>query len=268
MNSPSATTKFGWSFCIPTAPGGEGQLSLVINSIISEFSDRSDFEIIVIGCCSLSKIKSLQASEDLKHIHFLPFTEKHFSFDWKCFRRAVKKGKFQDALMRGGWITRKKNLLVQNAHFDNICLMHDYVALKSGWREGFNQYGFDWNVCVNAVLNKNQTRHRDWLVWDYPEIGATLLPYEISHLSRFMYISGTYFCVKKNFFLAHPLNEGLHWGESEDVEWSIRVREHTNFSFNPYSQVCYVKEKALDEAPYCDDWQVRSLLLNAKLGLS
>ena len=268
MSSFPISTKFGWSFCIPTAPGGEGQLSLVISSIISEFADRSDFEIIIIGNCSVSKIESLQAPKNLQYVHFLPFKEEHFSFNWKHLRRAVIKGRFRDAWMRGAWITRKKNLLVQHAYFDNICLMHDYVALEAGWREGFKRYGFDWEVCVNAVLNKNQTRHRDWLVWDYPEIGAALLPYEVNDLSRFMYISGTYFCVKKFFFLDHPLDERLHWGESEDIEWSIRVRNYTNFRFNPYSQVIYTKEKSLDEAPYCDEWRIRGLLLNKKLGVA
>lgn len=267
MSFPSISTEFGWSFCITTAAGAEEHLSLVINSIISEFADRSDYEIIVIGGCSVAKIEFFLASEKLENVHFLPFKEEHFSFNWKHFRRAVKRGRFRDALMRGGWITKKKNLLVQHAYFDNICLMHDYVALKSGWREGFKRHGFDWDVCVNAVFNKNQTRHRDWLVWDYPEIGATLLPYEVKDLGRFMYISGTYFCVKKTFFLSHPLNEELHWGESEDIEWSMRVREYTQFRFNPYSQVVYVKEKSLNEAPYCDDWKARGLLLNKKLGI-
>ena len=266
MRSLPTSTNFGWSFCIPTIFGGEHQLSQVINSIVIEFSECSEFEIIVIGACAELEVKNLISPNALPHIQFLPFKEEYFSFNWKHFRRAIKKRQFRNAFMRGGWITRKKNLLVEHARFDNICLMHDYVALLPGWRDGYSRYGFNWNVCMNAVLNKNQTRHRDWLLWDYPGVGAALLPYEIENLSRFMYISGTYFCVKKKFFTENPLNERLHWGESEDVEWSKRVRGLTDFKFNPYSRVAYVKEKSLSEAPYCIDWQSRTRLLVEKLG--
>ncbi len=268
MTLPLKSAEVGWSFCIPTVNGSEWQLAETLNSIFSEFSNPAEFEVIVIGSCLIDKLQEQLDPELIKQIQFLPFKEKNFSFNWKHFRRAFRKGQFQDVLMRSGWITRKKNVLAQCAKFENICLMHDYVSLKHGWRDGFRKYGFDWDVCVNTILNKNQTRHRDWLVWDYPEIGAALLPYGVGHLSQFMYISGTYFCVKKNFFLNNPLDETLYWGESEDVEWSMRVRKLIHFRFNPYSEVCYVKDKPLNEAPYCDEWKARALLLNEKLGLA
>lgn len=267
MSTLPEQAEFGWSFCIPSVVGSEHQLSQVINSIALEFSESTDFEIIIIGACAVSKLKNLISPGVFQHLQFLPFKEEHFSFNWKRFRRAIKKGNFRDALMREGWITRKKNLLVQHARFENICLLHDYVALLPGWREGYSQYGFDWEVCMNTVLNKNQTRHRDWLVWDYPGVGAALLPYEVGNLSQFMYISGTYFCVKKKFMTDNPLNEKLHWGESEDVEWSKHARRLTDFKFNPYSRVIYVKEKSLTEPPYCDDWQNNARLLAEKLGV-
>jgi hypothetical protein len=80
-----------------------------------------------------------------------------------------------------------------------------------------------------------------------------------------MYISGAYFCVKKDFYLANPLNESLFWGESEDVEWSCRVRKLTDFKINTKSSVTYTKLKSLNEAPYCLDWLKRSGELNKLL---
>jgi hypothetical protein len=40
-----------------------------------------------------------------------------------------------------------------------------------------------------------------------------------------------------------PLNEDLVWGESEDVEWSKRVRKVTCFKFNKYSKTILQKHK-------------------------
>jgi len=76
-----------------------------------------------------------------------------------------------------------------------------------------------------------------------------------------MYISGTYFCVKKKFFLKFPLNERLFWGEGEDVEWSLRIRKVTKFKMNSKSVVKYLKLKPSDDAPYCDSWVNNSKLL-------
>ena len=69
-----------------------------------------------------------------------------------------------------------------------------------------------------------------------------------------MYISGTYFCVKKHFFMDNLLDENLFWGDGEDVEWSKRVRVKTQFTFNPHSIVKYRKLKDLEGAPYDHLW--------------
>ena len=43
--------------------------------------------------------------------------------------------------------------------------------------------------------------------------------------------------------MQNPLNEKLFWGEGEDIEWSKRVRQKTEFKFNNLSSVIYNKEK-------------------------
>ncbi|UVV62742.1 hypothetical protein NXY01_00345 [Bacteroides fragilis] len=93
----------------------------------------------------------------------------------------------------------------------------------------------------------------DWLVYDYPNIGPALLPYKIQ-CKKYQYISGTYFVVKKDFFINNLLDEKLRWGEGEDVEWSKRVREKANIVFNNNSCVSFLKDKSPNDAPYCDNW--------------
>jgi hypothetical protein len=77
-----------------------------------------------------------------------------------------------------------------------------------------------------------------------------LIPYDISHLTKFMYISGGYFIVKKNIMLEFPLDERLGWGEGEDVIWSKQVRQKYKFSMNPHSEVLIAKngkDRVFDE---------------------
>ena len=63
-----------------------------------------------------------------------------------------------------------------------------------------------------------------------------------------MYISGAYFCAKKQFMLKYPLDETLIWGQGEDVEWSFRSREIWNYKCNPNSIVKLLKYKFIDPA--------------------
>ena len=70
-----------------------------------------------------------------------------------------------------------------------------------------------------------------------------LIPYDMTHLSKYQYISGTYWVAKKDIMLQFPLDENLCWGQGEDVLWSKQVREKYHFSMNPYSTVKSLKFK-------------------------
>lgn len=244
-----------WSFCIITSGSEDVSLREVVDSIQYEFADHP-YEIIIVGNTGI-----ISDNEKLK---IIPFDEEVFNFNLSNFLKNIFKLRLKKSLYRTGWITRKKNLSVELAKYENICVMHDYVKLKPGWLNGFEQFTDDWMVCTTKVFNKDGSRHRDWMTWDYPNIGATLLPYHV-HVP-YMYLSGTVFCVKKKFYLANPLNERLFWGEAEDVEWSCRVRKLTHFKINTESSVTYTKLKPLHEAPYCADWVRRAELLNELLG--
>ena len=65
----------------------------------------------------------------------------------------------------------------------------------------------------------------------------------MTHLSRYMYISGAYWVAKKNIMEEFSLDENRLWGDAEDVDWSIRVREKYNFSMNINSTVHLSKQK-------------------------
>ena len=58
-----------------------------------------------------------------------------------------------------------------------------------------------------------------------------------------MYFSGAYWVSKKHVMEEFPLDERLSWGESEDVTWSMQVRQKYKFSVNPNSVVQLLKHK-------------------------
>lgn len=247
--------KKGWSFCVVAAPGNEYIVNQCINRIYNEFGNIDNYEIIIVGNINLNL-------KNLIKVKVLPFKEEFFSPNLTkiSISKFIRTKDIKTFFYKTGAICHKKNLAAKNANYDKLCIMHDYVGLEKGWKEGFEEFGDDWDVSMNIVLNQNNNRHRDWMAWDHPSIcddskgsGACLIPYD--KYTKYMYISGTYFCVKKDFFLANPLDEKLFWGEGEDVEWSLRVREITRFKMNNKSSVKYLKLKDVEDAPNCESWE-------------
>jgi len=208
-----------FTFGIVTA-GNDNFVSEIVQSI--EAQSIPQYEILVVGSCNV----------EAPHLRVISFDES----------------------VKTGWITRKKNLITILAAYDNIVYLHDYVHFHKGWYEGQLQAGEDYSVRVDRTLNLDGTRAGDWLLcmWDSNIIASLvghtlscLLPYYITKLSRYMYISGAYFIAKKSIMLQFPLDESRSWGESEDVEWSRRVRQHVEFDINTKSTVQFLKQKGM-----------------------
>lgn len=153
-----------------------------------------------------------------------------------------------DETIKSSWITKKKNIITSESKYDNIVFLHDYVKFLDGWYEGQMDCGNEFFVRMDIVVDNDGQRFRDWCIWpgNGNEMDSIigldcLIPYDISNLSKYMYISGTYWVAKKHVMEEFPLNEDLVWGEMEDVEWSKRVREKYDFSMNVNSKVYIMK---------------------------
>jgi len=149
---------------------------------------------------------------------------------------------------QSGDISIKKNMITSEAKYENIVYLHDYVSLCDNWYDGFLKFGDDFTICMTKILNIDGTRYRDWCLWQddankYVNNNNYLIPYDMSHLSSMMYISGAYWVAKKSFMINNKLNEKLSWGQGEDVEWSLRVRNKTEFKMNSLSTVKLLKNK-------------------------
>lgn len=157
-----------------------------------------------------------------------------------------------DESVKSGWITKKKNVAVSNAKFENVVVMHDYFTLDKEWYNGFLKYGDNFTVCSNIILNKDGTRFRDWHLKDpqwrpgpLPELNRNrLLPYNYRHynLHKNMYINGGYWVAKKSIMLQIPLDESLTWNGGEDIEWSNRVTSRYPLCFN-INSICHLQKQ-------------------------
>lgn len=201
-----------FTFGIITSPGTDGFIQQIVDSICEE--NIPEFEILIIGGSTPYEDGALKV---------IPFDENQ----------------------KRMWITRKKNLITQNAKYENIVYLHDYITFLPGWYNGFLKFGNDFEVCITPILNSDNTRFRDWTLWfDDPNPDRQrLLPYEVTNLSKYMYISGAYWVAKKRLMEQFPLDEALSWGESEDIKWSKQVREVYDFKINTNSCVKLLKYK-------------------------
>jgi hypothetical protein len=216
-----------FSFGIITSVHTQQYLENTIQSIIDQ--NIENYEILVIG----GKNTFLNSFHEDKH--FI----RHFKFD-----EDIKKK----------WITRKKNIIIEKSNFENIVFLHDYLVLDRDWYRGYLNFGNNFVVSTNRILNLDNTRFRDWTLspGNYLRIDEKLtinmeylLPYCENKLTKYMYISGAYWVAKKKFMERNKLNEKLLWGQGEDVEWSHRVRRKTKFKFNEESTVYLQKQKEI-----------------------
>lgn len=163
---------------------------------------------------------------------------------------------FFDESIKKGWITKKKNILVEKSNFENVILIHDYISFNSDWYEGFQKFETDWDVCMVKILDQNKIRWRDWILWPgYPSYDQgyvihhnnvklapnRLLYTDTRYTKTDMYINGTVIIGKRNFLIQNKFDENLCWGEWEDCEWSKKCRPSWKYKMNINSTLNLLK---------------------------
>jgi len=140
-------------------------------------------------------------------------------------------------------VNLRKNAIIEKAKYDNVVILHDYYLFDSEWYDNFVNFGDDWDVCSNAQYLINGKRHfTDWVTWDHPtQPRWTPLDYDNWDETKYMYQSGGFLLVKKEFGLKIPFNNEMKWGTAEDVEWSLRMRDVANWKCNGKSIVRHNK---------------------------
>lgn len=173
--------------------------------------------------------------------------------------------KYFNELEKPGWITRKKNIGVQFAKYDNLVIMHDYYALSEGFYEGcakFDSENPDWDLMMVKIETQDGQRYHDWCAWDDPRSAPDhfwiqyepfcaegrktlgrpcMIPYDQS--TPYWYIPGGAWIAKRQFMLENPLNESLSHCQAEDVCFSLSVRNKADYVMNTYSKLKLLKPK-------------------------
>ena len=203
-----------FTFGIITGGDNDKMINEIVDSIENE--NIPNYEIIIVGNSNLVR-------KNTKVINF-------------------------DETIKVGWITKKKNIITKESNFENIVFLHDYIKLNEGWYNGYLESSNDFTIRMDKIINHNGERFRDWCIWphNYNEMDSfigrdCLIPYTIKHLSKYMYISGSYWVAKKYVMMEFPLDENLTWGQGEDVLWSKQVREKYEFNMNTNSSVFIIK---------------------------
>ena len=190
-------------------------------------------------------------------------------------RRRTRVIPFDETQRRGCWITRKKNVIIEQAQYEHVVFLHDYICLDREWYAGFVRFlsesgditpsggVYDW--CVSPIENMDGSRYRDYTLFphkynrDYDfYIGNAgeidpyfehhcLLPYTFANtpeMNRYMYISGSYFIMRRDVARENPLDETLLAFQGEDAELSSRLHQKgILIKCNPYSTVRFLKQK-------------------------
>jgi hypothetical protein len=192
-----------------------------INSIIDSIENQNipNFEIIIVGGKNYYKNR-----KNVIHINF-------------------------NELIKPGWLTKKKNIIIENSKYENIVTMHDYIILNEGWYQGFLKFGNDWDVCMNVVNNIEDGRWIDWLD-RHPCGHHVLIPYE--NTTKSMYVNGAYWVAKRQHMLKYKHNESLLWGQADDIEWSDRwfKKGIYKYKMNTLSSVKCCKEGKIYSTPF------------------
>ncbi len=204
-----------FTFGIVTTGNYDSYVNQIIDSIESQ--NIKNYEIIIVGNSLVSRNKT-------KIINF-------------------------DESVKPNWITKKKNIITDESKYENIVYLHDYLQFEDGWYDGHLKSGNKFKVRMDKIITLEGQRFRDWCLWvqNHNHMDSlirhdeALIPYDLTHLSKYMYISGAYWVAKKEIMKEFPLNESISWMEGEDVEWSLRVRNKYDFNMNINSTVKIVK---------------------------
>lgn len=207
-----------FSFCICSDGTNDDRLHQIIDSI--EAQHIPDYEIII--CC---------ANIERENTIIITF----------------------DELQKQGWITRKKNLMADQASKNYCVFLHDYFHFFPGWYEGWKNFlakNSLMEIGVDNIITLEGPRHSGWcvdptLLWEtIPESKGSydvMLPYQYKGLTKIQYISGGYWVSTTKFARENPQIEELGWGEYEDTRWSARIRQKTEFYVNPNSTTQILK---------------------------
>lgn len=121
-----------------------------------------------------------------------------------------------------GWITRKKNLLVQAARGEHVVVAHDRYTMTPGLLDGLARFGGDFDVLVPRQTTARGFRYPDWVTIDSDVILGPQAELDYDDYDPKLYVNGGIVLARTAVLRDVPWNELLFWGDAEDVELTRR----------------------------------------------
>ena len=148
---------------------------------------------------------------------------------------------------------KKKNLIMKEAKYENVILLHDYISLKEGWYNGFLKFGNNFEVCMCPIVNTfegtkstnyflNMFKHPDFLSLIGGDSDARRLPRDFKLtplLSKLTYPEGKFQIYKKKTGLRFPLYEG--YGVEDTMMGVELANTNIMIHINKESEILFLK---------------------------
>lgn len=127
-----------------------------------------------------------------------------------------------------GWITQKKNFIVETSQSENMLIAHDRYEIPADFLEKMLEFGPDFFVIVPAQKETTGLRFPDWVTigsqWSITP--SAMLQY--GDYSPHIYINGGVIISKQRKLAETPWNHLLFWNQFEDVELTRILVENGN----------------------------------------
>jgi hypothetical protein len=236
-----------WTFGIPTGPGDATGLNAAVKRILE--LGYTEFEIVLCG----------RPGPGFKYFNKVRIVGEEYS---------------KPPVMIG----LKKNVIAENAKYENLCIIHDRVFLPLDFKAAMESYGdlypitafqsfwFDdpYHLIVRRYSDYNRAMN-PWLLNAAMENEWTMKPYKqdifaiqgtgfiYSNPLRYHqgnYCNGSMYIAKKHVWLDCPQSPTLEWAEFEDNEFGERTSLRGIPSrLNPYAftQSIFARPALFDE---------------------
>ena len=198
---------------------GKVNVDNIIESI--EIQNIPNYEIIVVGPCNYTS-------------QFI-----HVFYDKECESKL--------------WITKKKNIVIDNAKGDIVVLMKDYILLDSNWYIGFKKFidsDINWDILMNKLVNKKNQRLLDWVWLNPKKKGPRHIDYTLTN-HKCMYVPGNFMIAKLHFLKKHKFDTSLiGLRKRSDVQWSEKHLANAIYKFNINSTCILTRKQNINLEDY------------------
>lgn len=140
-----------------------------------------------------------------------------------------------------GWITRKKNLLLDYSLCENIVICHDRYRFPKDFLVQLISYGPDFSVFVPRQVDILGSRFPDWVTLSsrWALTAPALLEYNEYHPHN--YANGGILIGKSQILKQVRWNEYLLWDQGEDIELSRELEQQgITIRFADSVEVCSI----------------------------